>query len=279
MTMSLTAVALMSHGTEALRHFLDPHYSLMFHDTCSHQIDVANKISAKKPETLVVITPHGVRAEGMITISYAEWVEGHLDIYPSQPLHDTYAINRPLAEHLIQSLGPILTAAISYGASAGEFNRLPLDWGAHVPLRFIQAFLPSSPSVVILTPSRSLSLADLFSYGQHLASLLRHWPSSVALIASGDLSHTHDPSGPYGFDAEAASFDHDFVTMLKTCQARWLLSLPADHIDRVKVDALWQVAIMLGVLSRVNHGPWHISGYSCPTYFGMVSSFVDVYET
>ncbi|PSR25132.1 MAG: hypothetical protein C7B47_12910 [Sulfobacillus thermosulfidooxidans] len=277
--MSLTGVALMSHGTEALIHFLDPHHSLAFHDTCSHQIDVASKIAAKSPETLVVITPHGVRAEGMITISYAEWVEGHLDIHPSQPLHDTYAVNRPLAEHLIHSLGPVSTAAISYGASAGEFNRLPLDWGAHVPLRFIQTFLPSPPSVVILTPSRSLSLASLFSYDQHLASLLKQWPSPVALIASGDLSHTHNPSGPYGFDSGAASFDRDFVTILKTCQARWLLSLPADYINRVKVDALWQVAIMLGVLSRVTHGSWDISGYSCPTYFGMASGFVDVYDT
>ncbi|WP_053960781.1 hypothetical protein [Sulfobacillus thermosulfidooxidans] len=277
--MSLTGVAMMSHGTEALIHFIDADVSLAFHDTSCHQMEVARKVAEKKPETLVIITPHGLRAEKMVTISCAEWIEGHLDINTSQPLHDVYAINRSLAEHLIQCGSPVATAAISFGASSGELNRLPLDWGAHVPLRFIQAFSISRPSVVILTPSRHLSLADLFSYGQHLGSLLTHWPSPLALIASGDLAHTHDPSGPYGFDPEATSFDRDFVKMLKTGQTSGLLSLSIDRINRVKVDALWQVAIMLGVLSELNHGPWQISGYSCPTYFGMVSGFVDVYDT
>ena len=267
--MPFVAAALMSHGSEALPEFGLAEFAPAF----SHQSAVATQIAHCSPETLVVVTPHGVRSEGMMTVSYSETVEGILDTPSGQRLRDIYSVNRSLAERFWQQPGPTQTAALGYGATTGEHNRIPLDWGAHVPLRFVQMFLPTPFRVVVLTPSRALSLERLYQYGSQLGSVMREWPGNVALIASGDLSHTHRESGPYGFDPAAAELDQWFLDMLQTGNWSGLRAVSAQMVEQAKPDALWQLAVVAGALGEELFAPFMLAGYSCPTYFGMASAF------
>ena len=79
-----------------------------------------------------------------------------------------------------------------YGASGGEGCFTPLDWGAMVPLWFLGARWPEPPRVVSITPSRALSLEQLYNFGIALAR-----PSvcgmgrRVTLVASADSGHAH----------------------------------------------------------------------------------------
>src|SRR5207237_6269111 len=94
-----------------------------------------------------------------------------------------------------------------YGASGGDGCYTPLDWGAVVPLYFLGARWPSPPAIVSITPSRALTLKQLYDFGTALAEAAAESGKRVALVASADWGHAHDAAGPYGFDAASAEYD------------------------------------------------------------------------
>ena len=96
---------------------------------------------------------------------------------------------------------PVVTAI--YGASGGDGCYAPLDWGAVVPLYFLGARWPSPPSIITMTPSRALTLKQLYDFGTALAEAAAQSDKRVALVASADWGHAHDASGPYGYDPPA----------------------------------------------------------------------------
>ena len=91
----------------------------------------------------------------------------------------------------------------------------------------------------------------------------------VALVASADWGHAHDPNGPYGFDPASAEFDAMVVETIKADTLGRLLDTDLDFADRAKVDGLWQAAILAGAL---NHTPMRgkLLSYEVPSYFGML---------
>ncbi len=265
----------MSHGSEALPEY-NPETFPAFAATYDHQTAVARKIEEKRPDTLIVVTPHGVKSEGMVSLSYSQTVEGLLEIADGSFVRDVYPVDHALAEDIWRGIGPHQISALGYGATSGEFNRLPLDWGAHVPLRFIQKWHPVPLPVIILTPSRALSLSQLFAFGEALGKILQEQPGRTAMIASGDLSHAHKQDGPYGYHPEADLLDEWFLTMLHEENWDALCSVSQERLNNAKPDALWQLAIAAGAISTTRHQPFEVLGYSCPTYFGMASAFSDI---
>jgi aromatic ring-opening dioxygenase LigB subunit len=212
----------------------------------------------------------------MVTLSYSQTVEGLLETAAGGFLRDIFPVDHALANDIWRSGGPLQISALGYGATTGEFNRLLLDWGTHVPLRFIQRWHPEPFPVIILTPSRVLSLTELFAFGEHLGTVLQQHPKRTAIIASGDLSHTHLQTGPYGFHPEAARMDRWFLHMLSKEDWPGMCSVTPERLNKAKPDAFWQLAVAAGALSTVPHQKFMLQGYSCPTYFGMASAFTGI---
>ena len=63
----------------------------------------------------------------------------------------------------VPTMCPSVTAI--YGASGGDGCFTPLDWGAVVPLWFLGARWPTPPSIISMTPSRALTLKQLYDFG------------------------------------------------------------------------------------------------------------------
>jgi hypothetical protein len=57
-----------------------------------------------------------------------------------------------------------------------------------------------------VAPARDRPLEEHLRLGKAIAAL----PGRVALIASADNGHAHDPDGPYGFDPAAAAYDASY---------------------------------------------------------------------
>lgn len=265
--MPIVGSALMPHGTQAIEELGDPQYP-RFAPVADGLKAVSRRLRQYPATTAVIITPHGIRAEGMVSVSVSETTKGVLTGDEGETLGETYPINIPLGLEIasaIESRG-LGVARLAYGASSGWHCQLPLDWGAQVPLHFLSC---PNLSTVIVTPSRSISFDALFSAGQALAAKLSHYPDPIWLIASGDLAHTHDAMGPYGFHPEAESFDQKFLEVLKHRDWPQLLKWDRTQLDEVKPDAPWQMALVAGALPR--HTQVQVINYACPTYFGMAS--------
>src|SRR5689334_23293879 len=62
--------------------------------------EMGRRMAAARPETLVVITPHGVRVSGMMGVSITEYASGELDDEAGRPgghIELTLPIDRDLA--------------------------------------------------------------------------------------------------------------------------------------------------------------------------------------
>jgi aromatic ring-opening dioxygenase LigB subunit len=177
-------------------------------------------------------------------------------------------LGKRIAERATGVYGVPAATAI-YGASSGEGCYTPLDWGAVVPLWFLGARLPVPPAMVSITPSRALTLRQLYDFGTALAEVAVEAGRRVALVASADWGHAHDAEGPYGFDPASAEFDTMVQDTVRADALARLLAVDLEFADRAKVDGLWQAVMLAGAQQ---HTPMRgeLLSYEVHGYFGML---------
>ncbi|HYP40495.1 MAG TPA: hypothetical protein VEX13_09045 [Chloroflexia bacterium] len=235
--------------------------------------ELGRRMSATRPETVVVLTPHGVRVAGAVCVMTTERAVGVLEGENGQGrVQVDMAVDTGLARRIAEQAADLFNVPVAtaiYGASGGDGCYTPLDWGAVVPLWFLGARWPGQPSVVIITPSRTLTLRQLYDFGTALASTVAETGRRTALVASADWGHAHSADGPYGFDSASAEFDSEVVEIVRSGALDRLLTMDLDFADRAKVDGLWQSVMLAGAL---HHTPMRceLLAYEHPTYFGML---------
>ncbi len=204
--------------------------------------ELGRRFDAAAPEVAVVVTPHSVHVAGHFAVVTAatvgEWETG-----------------RDPAAALLEASLPIL--GVSYGGNDPSTAEFPLDWGTEVPLSFLRA-----PRVVVVAPARDRPLEEHLRLGEAIAAL----PGRVALIASADHGHAHDPDGPYGFDPAAAEYDARLQEILAADRLDFVPL--AELVEPAKADSLWQLVVLQGALGEAARAD--VLAYAAPTYYGML---------
>jgi aromatic ring-opening dioxygenase LigB subunit len=208
--------------------------------------ELGRRAAATEPEVAVVITPHSVH------------VDGHYAVVTSGKVgeHET---DRVAADALLAAPLPIL--GVSYGGNDPQSAEFPIDWGAEIPLNFIEA-----PMVVVVSPARDRPLEEHVQLGQVLASNTVLQAKRVALIASADHGHAHDPDGPYGFDPAAAAYDAQVQEILASDRLDFMPL--AELVEPAKADSLWQLLVLQGAVGEGARAD--VLAYAAPTYYGML---------
>ena len=242
----IVAAAIAPHGTPAFepgptRHALE---------------EVGRRFEEAAPEAIVVVTPHNVHVDRHFSVVTAAKVAGSLAQWEHPEITMERDVDRGLADALLAELDPAV--GVSYGGNDPAEAVMPLDWGALIPL----AFLPELP-VAIVSPARDLGLEAHVRAGEAIARA----PGRIALLASADHGHAHDPEGPYGYDPASAEYDERVVELVRKNRLEQLLELE-DLAGRGKADSLWQMLVLHGALGD----GWRaeLLSYEAPTYFGML---------
>jgi aromatic ring-opening dioxygenase LigB subunit len=139
---------------------------------------------------------------------------------------------------------------------------MPLDWGALIPLWFMGR---EEVPVVVVSPARDLPPELHVRAGQVLAGATQ---KRVALIASADHGHAHDPNGAYGFDPAAERYDRLVVELVRENRLEALLGLDEELVEAAKADSFWQMLMLHGALGDAFDA--ELLSYEAPTYFGML---------
>jgi aromatic ring-opening dioxygenase LigB subunit len=198
----------------------------------------------------IVVTPHNVHVEGHFAVVTAARVGEH----ETDP-----ALAQAVVEALRADGLPVV--GVSFGSNDPAAAEMPLDWGAEVPLKFVRA-----PRVVVVAPARDRPLDEHIRAGAAIARATGDL--QVALIASADHGHAHDPDGPYGFDPAAAAYDARFQELLAV-QPLDFTPL-AELVEAAKADSLWQLLVLQGAIA----GRAELLAYAAPTYYGMAVAVV-----
>jgi aromatic ring-opening dioxygenase LigB subunit len=237
--------------------------------------ELGRRLARIAPETIVVITPHGHRVDGVFSLLNNRRVRGVLEAEESGRLNSIglgfevdQELNLVIKEEALKLGVPV--ARIGYAMTDEPDFTQELDWGALIPLWFLGASLSPQPRVVIACPDRSRLPWKLFPlFGQAIRQAAQVTGRRIALIASADMGHAHDANGPYGLDSASSEFDIAVQEAILAQDLGRLLHFDVPWLERAATDAFGQLLNLHGAIEGTGlYG--ELLSYEIPTYFGMI---------
>jgi len=203
--------------------------------------EVARRVAALKPDTIVLTSPHATMYRDYFHISPGGAAQGDLGRFgaPSVSVRADYDTEfvRELSE-----------AAAQHGIPAGtrgERDR-PLDHGTLIPLRFLSETCRNFWLVRI--GLSGLPAVEHYRLGMCIAQTAQYLGRRAVVIASGDLSHKLTPDGPYGFAPEGPDFDARVTRALASGDFLTLLEFDPAFCESAAECGLKSFQVMAGAL-------------------------------
>jgi len=242
----------------------------------------ARIIGALSPETIVLISPHQIMYADYFHISpgkkakgdFGQFRAGHVKLEVS---YDT---------EFIEQLCRLAEAAGLPAGTEGERSRA-LDHGTMVPLYFVNQYLKKYKLVRI--GLSGLPLETHYELGECIRQTAQQLNRSVAVIASGDLSHRLKEDGPYGYQKEGPEYDRLIMDVMAKAEFGRLLEFSEDFCENAGECGHRSFTIMAGALDKTGvdaemlsyEGPFGVGyGICCYTICGsdLSRNFREQYE-
>ncbi len=254
--------------------------------------DLAEKIISKDVDTIIIMTPHGLRIDGHTSIYTCNYTSGELSYNsedfgydnPDSDLGDEtssenkksqveylrFECDRELARNIYdESLKQGLhVVSCNYGVTQGPLSDIKMDWGVFVPMWFLRT-LQDRVKLVVINPGRDISSEELKRFGKIIKTQIEKSGKKVGIIASADQGHAHMKDGPYGYDPASKKFDDHIVEIVKNDELEKLMDISGPFFEDAKADSLWQMLVLHGAIEGTDlRGEFY--EYDVPSYFGML---------
>lgn len=175
---------------------------------------IAQHIAELRPQTIVLITPHGPCFNDHFYMPYTKRISGDFSTFGVKKMILGFDNDIALAQSIQEK-------AAEKGLSAGFVDdrtmkqngiSYDLDHGTLVPLYFV---LSAYVQFKLLPISLSaLNGKDHYRFGMVLRDAIHDGDTDVVVIASGDLSHKISAQSPYGMEEAGAIFDQTIRKLL-----------------------------------------------------------------
>ena len=203
-----------------------------------------------KPDTLVVISPHGTTLPDAFPLFISPTYRADLKEFGD--LTTTIAAKTDI--RLIEKIrnlrlgdNPALITGLTDPA---------LDYGAAVPLYFLTPHLPDI-KVVSLGISQ-LPLSTHQATGEKIGEILQQSTKRIGVICSADLAHTLTDAAPGGFSPEGKKFDEALVQAVRQNDITAIMQLET-KMELAKACGLRPIVMCLGSIAGVNYTPQLLS--------------------
>lgn len=214
-------------------------------DSCDK---IGKEIAGLKPETIVVITPHGTMFSDAIAISDEERMSGDLRQFGAGSAAMDIALDRELnmrINHACQQEN--IPAALINASILKRFkSSFKLDHGAMIPLWFINKYY-TDYKLVHITYS-TVGNMNLYKFGMEIEKAAKALDRKIVIIASGDLSHRLKEEGPYSYSPYGERFDKEFIGHLEQGDLLSLFNMDHTMVEEAGQCGLNSVFILLGAL-------------------------------
>jgi aromatic ring-opening dioxygenase LigB subunit len=227
---------------------------------------LAKEFSKAKPETVILISPHGLLDSDEITISKSPTFVGNFYHFGDFDTEFVFNNNLDLVEKIEK-------AAKEANIPIKTTNIKNLDHGTLVPLYYLTQ---GQPDIKLVTLTFSFLDSKIhFKFGQILKKVIsdKGQETKIAIVASGDLSHRLTPDAPAGFSPRGKEFDQKIVKLLKEKDVKGILNLDKTLLEEAGECGYRSIVILLGVLDNLDWKP-EILSYEAPFGVGyMVINF------
>jgi len=229
---------------------------------------VAEEMAAHRPETAIIISPHGPlrpNAFGILTAercssSLAEWGAPQV-VFAFENDLDVVSLIRQEC----QEAGLPLEAISRW--------REGLDWGCTVPLYYLQRGLGTAKLVPICISY--LPPQQHFGLGVAVRRAIDRLGRRAVVIASADLSHDLTHSAPSGYDPTGPLFDGKIQQAVAQWDVKAVLDMDAGFRQRAAEDAVPSLSFLMGAVFGLTVKA-RVLSYEGPFGVGYLVAAVDI---
>ena len=229
-------------------------------DACK---EVANRIAALKPQTIVLTSPHSVLYSDYFHISSGSGAKGSFSQFGAPQVQMEVTYDEEFVRQLC-NLAERSAHANSKSASSNSegvhdrYSSFPagtlgereeyktLDHGVMVPLSFVNELYTDYKLVRI--GLSGLSPQEHYQLGKMITEVSNKLNSRVVFLASGDLSHKLTDDGPYGFSPDGPVFDKQVIEAMANADFLKFLTFEPEFCDSAAECGLRSFMIMAGAL-------------------------------
>lgn len=214
--------------------------------------EAAKRIAELKPETILIITPHGNMLSDALTISGESLLYGSFESFGASQVYLEFDNDLELVEEILDGLVDSNIIAISLDKEVKNAYRFTneLDHGALVPLYFIKKNYQSF-KLVHITYSM-LPHHDHYIFGKTIRKAIEKLNRDTVIICSGDLSHRLTVDAPAGYNPKGKEFDLQYLDIIKQGDVNRLFNLDFELTEGAGECGLRSTVIMYGILDGCN---------------------------
>lgn len=219
---------------------------------------LASELKKSDPETIIVISPHGLIYPDRINICGIRRLVGGLTQFGAPSLKFELKNDLELAEALARETEKNGIQTLFYDNGDRFYE---LDHGTMVPLYFL---LKKITGINILPVAYSYQdKAAHFAFGETIADVAKKSKKKIAIIASGDLSHRLIQTAPAGYSESGKEFDKLLLDYIKAKDTQGILEMDDDFIEEAGECGYRSLLILLGAIEKINWQP-EILSYEGP---------------
>lgn len=223
---------------------------------------LAQKIAEAKPQTILVISPHGPVDLYQFSIVNSPTLAGHFYYFDD--------FKTELIFRNDQNLISLIEKEAKKNIPLRLVDQKELDHGTLVPLYYLSQGLPNI-KIVPLAFSY-LDLKTHFKFGKMLQKIIsKEKDSRIGIVASGDLSHRLTPDAPAGYTPKGKEFDELLIDLLKKKDVQGILNLDVNLVEEAGECGYRSIIILLGALDGISWQP-EILSYEGPFGVGYLAA-------
>lgn len=197
--------------------------------------EMAEELFAARPDTIVLFCDHMNGETDSFSVNVADPYHASLKEFGDLGYAKTYPTDFMLADALQRSVR-------KSGHAISLITQTELPFTATVPLAFLTEHLPDV-HILPISPSTA-SPKEHFEFGSALRESLISSPKRIAVIASGDGSHTRGDRAPGGNNPDGEKLDTLLATLVAQKNTAGLLTVDESLRTQVQ-DASYRQLVML----------------------------------
>ena len=228
--------------------------------------EIEQALYLAKPDTIVLIAPHGARYPDAFSINLTDKYLGNFKTFGDFSTTVEAKSDFLMIDHIQRKLRE---EHVPFTLTSGE----ELDYGYTVPILLLTSHLQGW-KLVPVSPSM-LDGKSHYEFGKQLKRVLHAESRRVAVIASADLSHKLSATSPGGASAEGPVFDAAVTDAASKNTPDPLFALSADVIENAAQCGYRPIMTLLGTLDEMNVTPKQLC-YEAPFGVGYLTVRYDI---
>jgi aromatic ring-opening dioxygenase LigB subunit len=225
---------------------------------------IAKDLKLKEVDVIIIFTPHGAVSQVSLPVYTAHVFDGNFAGFGFARPRFAFKGEAALALQVVKTFEEA-------NRPVSRISETLLDHGVMIPLYYLHEAGVDKPILPIAVVFRPLK--ELFEIGKLVASACEKNGKKIAVIGSADMSHRLTREAPSGFHPRGKEFDDKLVELVKKHAVEEIINFDPGLADDAGQDALWSIALLLGMLDGKDLKP-EVFSYEGPFGVGyMVAEY------